>query len=105
MDGERVVERQEARVRVPEDLDHHGQLHGARGVEPQIRANEERVGAFERAVVEPDGTAGARAMRASSAVRNALVSWAAAAAVPLRSSASTRNHFMALNIRLITFHS
>src|SRR2546421_84525 len=45
MDGERVVEPQEARVRVPEDLDHHGQFHGARGVEAQIRANEERVGA------------------------------------------------------------
>ena len=58
MDGERVVEPQEARVRISEDLDHHGQLHGAGGVEPQIRADQERVGAGERPVVKADGTAG-----------------------------------------------
>src|SRR2546423_405360 len=43
-------------------------------------------------------------MRAASAARNPVACCdAAAAAVPARSGTSRRNHFMALNIRLITF--
>src|SRR3989440_3302261 len=43
-------------------------------------------------------------MRVSSAARNPVACCeAAAAAVPARSGTSRRNHFMALNIRLITF--
>jgi hypothetical protein len=58
VDRERVVEPQQPGVRVAENLDHHGQLHRAGRVEPQVRTQEQRVGPRQRVVVEAHGLGG-----------------------------------------------
>ena len=55
--GERVVERERARVRLPEQLDHDRHLHGARRVERLVCVDEQLGASVERA--KSDGDFGA----------------------------------------------
>src|SRR5207249_5442214 len=50
--GERVVRSQQPLVRIPEDLDHHRELHRARGVEAEVGAQQQRVWTRQALVVD-----------------------------------------------------
>src|SRR2546425_4538753 len=55
---EAVAQAQRSRVGVAEHLDHHGDFHGARRMEPMPGVHEQRVGAIEPPVVNPDSLGG-----------------------------------------------
>src|SRR5207247_1612918 len=55
---EAVAQAQRSRVGVAEHLDHHGDLHGARRMEPMPGVHEQRVGAIEAPVEDPDARVG-----------------------------------------------
>jgi len=56
--SKRVVQADQPGVRVPEQLDHHRDLHGARRVEAQVGTDQHRVGTSQAAIVQPDGRGG-----------------------------------------------